>query len=49
MRYFYDQNYDETDISWIVEIGEYHSWVGYNIDRITEIDQGMIRTIGVIL
>ena len=39
----------ETDTGQIVEIWEYHSVVGYNMDRITETDQGIIRTIEVIL
>ena len=39
----------KIDIGQIVEIGEYHSVVGYNMDRITESDQGIIRTIEAIL
>ena len=39
----------KIDIGQIVEIGEYHSVVEYNMDRITETDQGIIRTIEVIL
>ena len=31
-----------------VEIGEYHLVVEYNMDRITETDQGIIQTIEVI-
>ena len=37
------------DIGHIVEIGEYHSVVKYNMDRIIKTDQGVIRTIEVIL
>ena len=37
----------KIDIGQIVEKGEYHSVVEYNMDRITETDQGIIRTIGV--
>ena len=32
-----------------MEIGEYQSVVGYNMDRITETDQGIINTTEVIL
>ena len=39
----------KIDISQIVEIGEYHSVGGYNLDRMTETDQCIIRTIEVIL
>ena len=39
----------KIDIGQIVEIGEYHSLVEYNMDRITETDQGIIRTIEEIL
>ena len=35
----------KIDIGQIVEIGGYHSVVEYNMDRITETDQGIIRTI----
>ena len=38
----------KIDIGQIVEIGEYHLMVEYNINRFTETDQGMIRTIEVI-
>ena len=37
-----------TDIGQIVEIGEYHSVVEYNMYRITETDQGIIKTVEVI-
>ena len=39
----------KTDIGEIVEIGKYCLVVGYSMDRITETDQGIIRTIEVIL
>ena len=39
----------KIDIGQIVEIGEYHSVVEYDMDRITETNQGIIRTIRVIL
>ena len=39
----------KTDVVQIVEIGEYCSVVGYNVDRITETEQGIIRNIEVIL
>ena len=39
----------KIDIGQIVEIGEYHSVVGYNMERITDTDQGIIRTIEVII
>ena len=38
----------ETGIGQIVEIREYHLVVEYNMDRMTETDQGVIRTIKVI-
>ena len=46
-RNFYDQNYwlkklSKTDIGQIVEVGEYHSVVEHNMDRIIETDQGII-------
>ena len=39
----------KIDIGQIVEIGEYHSVVEYNMDRIIKTDQGIIRTIDVTL
>ena len=39
----------KIDIGQIVEIEEYCSVVEYNMDRITETGQGIIRTIKVIL
>ena len=39
----------KIDIGQIVEIEEYHSEAEYNMDRIKETDQGIIRTIKVIL
>ena len=39
----------KIDIDQIVEKGEYHSVVGNNMDKITETDQGIIRTVEVIL
>ena len=39
----------KIDICQIVEIGEYHSVVEYNMDRIIRTDQGIIRTIEVTL
>ena len=39
----------KIDIGIIVEIVEYLSVVGYNNDRITQTDQGTIRTIEVII
>ena len=39
----------KIDIGQIVEIGEYDSLVGYNMDRMTETEQGIIRTIEVSL
>ena len=36
----------KIDIGQIVEIGEYCSVVEYNMDRIIETDQGIIRIIG---
>ena len=52
-RNFYDQNHGQKiikiDIYQIVEIGDYHSVVEYNTDRITETDQSIIRTIDMIL
>ena len=39
----------KMDIGLIVEMGEYCSEVEYNMDRIIEIDQGIIRTIEVTL
>ena len=39
----------KIDIGPIVEMGECHSVVGYNMDRITATDQGIIRNIEVIL
>ena len=38
----------KIDIGRIVGIGEYHSVVEYIMDRITETDQGIVRTIEVI-
>ena len=37
----------KIDIDQIVEIGEYHSVVECNMDRIIETDHGIIRTIEV--
>ena len=39
----------KIDICQIVEVREYHPVVGYKMDRITETDQSIIRTIEVIL
>ena len=39
----------KIDIGQIVEIEEYHSVVEYNMDRVTETDQGIIRPVEVIL
>ena len=39
----------KIDIGQIVKIGECHSVVKYNMGRMTETDQGVIRTIQVIL
>ena len=39
----------KIDIGQIVEIGEYHSVVEYNMDRIIGIDQGIIGIIQVIM
>ena len=39
----------KIDIDQIVEIGEYHSVVEYNMERIIEIALGIIRTIEMIL
>ena len=39
----------KIDIGQMVEIGEYHSVVEYNMDRIIETDQGVIITIEVTL
>ena len=39
----------KIDIGQIEEIGEYCSVVEYNMNRITEADQGVIRTIEVTL
>ena len=53
-RNFYDWHYDQRnyqiiDIGQIVRIGEYCLVVGYNMDRVTETDQGIIRIIELIL
>ena len=37
----------KIDIGQIVKIAEYHSLVEYSIDRITDRDQGIIRTIDI--
>ena len=39
----------KIDIGQIVDVGEYHSVAEYNIARIIETDQGIIKTIEVIL
>ena len=39
----------KTDTDQILEIEEFHLMVEYNMDRIIEIDLGMIRTIEVTL
>ena len=50
---FYDHGYGERnyqdDKGQIVEIGEYCSVAKYNMDKIIETDQGIIRTIEVTL
>ena len=47
-RFDYDQrNYKNIDQ--IVEKGEYHSLVEYNMNKVIEIDLGIIRTIEMIL
>ena len=39
----------KIDIGHIVEIGEFHLTIEYITDKITEIDQGMMRTTEMIL
>ena len=39
----------KIDIGKIVEVGEYHSVIGYNMDRITKTGQGIGRIIEVII
>ena len=43
-RNFYDQRKYQIDTGQIVEIGEYCSVAEYNMTRIVETNQGIIRT-----